>query len=285
MLYRGMDRTTLDAAYDNVGHVGQAVRDRIVLDWRERSAVVRRRRGVRSDLAYGPAPRQRLDVFPSGRSGDPTLVYFHGGYWQANDKERDAFVADGALSRGFNGVLVEYTIAPAARMDAIVAEARAGVRWVVEHAPEWGGDRRRIFVAGHSAGAQLAAMAMNEEGVAGGISISGVFDLEPVRLSGLNDQLGLDFAEAERNSPLRRLPAHSAPLLIAVGLGELGEFVRQSRELAAAWQRAGLPVTLLELPGHNHFTILEELAQPGGAILAWLQALASGPAPKPQLIP
>ena len=262
MLYRGMDRPALDAAYNNTAAVGQARRDRYVADW-----------SVRSD-AFRRARDGRLDVFPCGAAGAPTLVYIHGGYWQMNDKEPYAFLGEALLPAGFNLALVEYTLAPAARLDAIVAEVRSAVAWVIEHAKEHGGDPGRVFVAGHSAGGHLTALAMDDARVAGGVAISGIYDLEPIRLNYLNDKLGLDAEEAERNSPIRHLPEQASPLVVTVGLGELPELIRQSEEYAAAWQRRGLDGRYVPLASHDHFSILEELAQPGGALLAALKELA-----------
>jgi len=275
MLYRGMDRAALDDAYNNAAAVGQARRDEYVAGWVARSDALRRARAGRLDLRYGDGPRQRLDVFPCGVLGAPTLVYLHGGYWQMNEKEPYAFVGEGLLPAGINLALVEYTLAPAVRLDAIVSEVRAAVDWVIEHARELGGDPRRVFVAGHSAGGHLTAMAMTDARVAGGIAISGIYDLEPIRLSYLNDKLGLDVSEAERNSPIRHLPTRATPLVVAVGLAELPELIRQSAEYAAAWQQHGLPGRYLPLGGHDHFSVLEEIARPGGAILAALKELAS----------
>ncbi len=274
MLYRGMDRAALDAAYNNTAAVGHARREQYVAGWAARSDTLRRARPGRLDLRYGPGARHRLDVFPCGTPGAPTLAYIHGGYWQMNDKEPYAFLGEGVLPAGFNLALIEYTLAPAARLDAIVAEVRSAVAWLIEHAKELDGDPARVFVGGHSAGGHLTAMAMTDPRVAGGVAISGIFDLEPIRLNYLNEKLGLDAAEADRNSPVRHLPARSAPLVVAVGLGELPELIRQSEEFAAAWQRRGLPGRYLPLPGHDHFSILEELARPDGAILAALKALA-----------
>ena len=277
MLYRQFDRKALDAAYNNTEAVGQVRRDQYVADWTARSDAFRARHGGRLDLRYGAEARQRLDIFPCGAADAPTVVYIHGGYWQANDKEPYACMGEGLLPAGWNLALVEYTLAPAARLDAIVAEVRTAVAWLIEHAKEHGGDPRRVFVAGHSAGGHLTAMAMEDPRVAGGVAISGLFDLEPIRLCYLNDKLRLDPAEAARNSPLLHLPARAAPLVVTVGLGELPELIRQSVEYAEAWSQQGLPGRYLPLANHEHFSILEELARPEGAILAALKNLARTP--------
>jgi acetyl esterase/lipase len=270
-----MDRAALDAAYNNTAAVGLPARDRYVAGWTARSLALRASRSGRLDLKYGDGARQRVDVFPCGRAAAPTLVYIHGGYWQTNDKEPYAFLGEALLPAGFNLALVEYTLAPAARMDAIVAEVRASVAWVIDHAKEHGGDPARVFVSGHSAGGHLTAMAMTDTRVAGGLAISGLYDLEPIRLNYLNDKLRLDEAEARRNSPLLHLPAHSSPLVVTVGLGELPELIRQSKEYAEAWQKKGLPGRYLPVDKHDHFSILEELARPDGKLFAALQGLAA----------
>ena len=273
-MYRGMDRAALDAAYNNTAAVGIAKRDQYVAGWSARSDAVRKARGGKIDLRYGGEPRQRLDFFACGTSGAPTLAYIHGGYWQLNDKEPYAFLGETLLPAGFNLALLEYTLAPAARMDQIVAEVRAAVAWVIDHADELGGDPRRVFVAGHSAGGHLTAAAMGDARVAGGLAISGIYDLEPIRLNYLNDKLGLDADEAARNSPILHLPSSAAPLVVSVGLDELPELIRQSEEYWAAWHGKGLPGQYVPLPGHEHFSILEELAQPTGRLLAALKTLA-----------
>ena len=141
-LYRGMDRTALDAAYNNTAAVGQARRDRYVADWAARSDALRSAGSGRLDLRYGDGARQRLDMFACGTPAAPTLAYIHGGYWQTNDKEPYAFLGESLLPAGFNLALIEYTLAPAARLDAIVSEVRAAVTWIIAHAGEFGGDPR-----------------------------------------------------------------------------------------------------------------------------------------------
>ncbi len=273
MRYRGMDQAALDAAYNNGAAVGPVKRERYAAERTRRSDLFRAQHpGWRSE-SYGAGARQRLDVHPCGVAGAPTLVFIHGGYWQTNDKEPMAFVGAGLLPAGFHFVNVEYTLAPAVRLDAIVAEVRAAVAWTIEHAKEWGGDPARIFVSGNSAGGHLTAMAMSDPRVAGGIAISGLFDLEPIRLSYLNEKLGLDPTEAERSSPIHHLPARSGPLVVTVGLDELPELIRQSDEFAAAWQKRGLPGRYLPLDGHDHFSIVDEMASPDGALIAALKQL------------
>jgi arylformamidase len=274
MRYRGMDQAALDAAYNNGAAVGPVKRERYAAERARRSDLFRAEHPGWKNLSYGAGARQRLDVHPCGTPGAPTLAFIHGGYWQTNDKEPMAFVGAGLLPAGFHFVNIEYTLAPAARLDAIVAEARAAVAWTIDHAKEIGGDPARVFVAGNSAGGHLTAMAMRDPRLAGGLAISGIYDLEPIRLNYLNDKLRLDPAEAERNSPIHHLPSRAAPLVVTVGLGELPELIRQSEEFAAAWQKRGLPGSYVPLEGHDHFSIVEELARPEGRLLAALRALA-----------
>src|SRR6516165_12416685 len=150
MLYRGMDRAQLDAAYNNSAAVPE--RDAIVAGWAARSARVRRECAGHFDLAYGDTPRERLDLFLAADPKAPTLAFIHGGYWQLaeSDKENYAFIAEGLLPNGFNLVMIEYTLAPTAGMDRIVAEVARSIGWLAEHLGEFGADPARIYVSGHS---------------------------------------------------------------------------------------------------------------------------------------
>jgi arylformamidase len=181
--------------------------------------------------------------------------------------------ADGLLPLGINLAVIEYTLAPAARLDRIVAEVRRSVRWLAEHLAEYGGDPNRLYVAGHSAGGHLTAMTMPLAEVRGGIAISGIYDLEPIRLNYLNEKLGLDMAEAERNSPVRHLSATAGELVVAYGTRELPELCRQSIEYGRAWTERGLPGRLLPVDGADHFTILDALARPEGVLTRALLAM------------
>lgn len=215
MLYRGMNRMQLDAAYNNTAAVPE--RGAIYAGWVARSATVQREHASHLDLAYGNSPRERLDLFLTANPKAPTLAFIHGGYWQMNDKENFAFLAEGLLPLGINLAAIEYTLAPAARLDRIVAEIRRSLHWLGEHLGDYGADAGRLYVSGHSAGGHLTAMMMPLPVVRGGLAISGIFDLEPIRLNYLNAKLGLDAAEAERNSPLLHLPAITTELIVAYG--------------------------------------------------------------------
>ena len=179
MLYRGMDRAELDAGYNN----GAAVpnRDAIMAGWAERSARVRRDRSGHLDLRYGTAPRERLDLFLAGNPKGPTLAFIHGGYWQMFDKEGFGFIAEGVLPNGFNVALIEYTLAPEARMDQIVGEVRRATAWLHAHLADYGADPAQLYLAGHSAGGHLTAMTMTLGAVKGAVAISWIYDLEPIR--------------------------------------------------------------------------------------------------------
>ena len=264
MLYRGMDRAALDAAYNN----GAAVADsaKIVAGWEARSARLRAAHPEGMDLRYGPEERNRIDYFVARRDG-PVLAFIHGGYWQMRAKELFAFVAEGPLAWGINVALVGYTLAPQQRLDGIVAEIRAALGWLQQSIPVLGGNPSKLFASGWSAGGHLTAMAMDHPAAAGGLAISGIYDLEPMRLSYINDKLRLDEEEARRNSP----GPTGKPLFIAYGADELPELRRQSEDYAKV-----LKTKATSVPGCNHFSVLEELASPHGALTAMARKLTTG---------
>ncbi len=248
-----MDRATLDAAYNNSAAVANSAQ--IVADWQARSDVLRR---SATEIRYGEGERNRIDVFEAGQ---PLLVFIHGGYWQMRAKENFTFLAAGALAHGTSVALVGYTLAPQKTLAGIVDEIRAAL------------DRlgRDCILSGWSAGGHLTAMAMDHPRVLGGLAISGIYDLEPIRLCYLNDKLGLDAGEARRLSPLHR-PATTKPLVITYGTAELPELQRQSRAYAEHVKGARLE----PLAGHDHFTILEELAAPAGRLTTLARTLLGG---------
>ncbi len=270
-LYRGMDRAALDAAYNNSAAVADSAA--IVAGWAQSSAAFRAARPELLDQAYGPAPRQKIDLFRAGPADAPFFLFIHGGYWQRNAKEGFAAMAAGPLALGFDVGVVGYTLAPDAKLTAIVGEIAAAVAWLRRRGPALGLGLRRLIVGGWSAGGHLTATTMALPGVDAGLSISGVFDLEPIRLNYLNEKLGLDAEEAAAMSPMLHLPATAGPLTLAFGGAELPELQRQSSDLATSWAANGLRADLLPLPGENHFTILSQLITPTGALCRALDDL------------
>jgi arylformamidase len=269
-IYRGMDRAALDAAYDNTAAVADVQTYRA--KWWDRSAAIRAEPQSRLDLRYGERPRATLDYFPA-QANAPLFVFIHGGYWQRNEKERFSFTADGPRAHGINVAVPGYTLGPDARMTDIVGEIRQALTYLSDHADALGFDGARIFVGGWSAGGHLTAAVADHPAVRGGLPISGIFDLEPIALGVLNDKLALSAEEIETLSPLRHLPARAVPLKIFVGGGELPELRRQSREYFQALTARGLPAALTELPGQNHFSIMQELARADGALTRGLREL------------
>lgn len=262
IVWRGMTRAQLDAAYNNSAAVKNSGEK--LADWQRRSDIVRARQTELLDLKYGPRPRNRIDAFRCGRPRAPLLVYIHGGYWQRNAKEFYACLAEGPMAREIDVALIGYTLAPDATLTEIVAEARAALRWLRAQGPGLGLATEKLIVSGWSAGGHLTAVTVGDADA--GLAISGIFDIEPCRLNYLNEKLNMTLDEQVALSPVGQLPSRSPPLTIAYGMAELPELQRQSRDYHAARKAAGLPSELLPLAGHDHFSILEELASPNGAL-------------------
>src|SRR5215510_15104233 len=171
VIYRGMDRATLDAAYNNSAAVVDS--PDYLMRWRDRSALVRMRGNALLDLRYGVRPRAALDFFSSGDTKAPLFVFIHGGYWQRNEKETFAFVAEGPVAHGIDVAVVGYTLAPKARLTDIVAEIRESLTYLSGRASELGFDRDRMLIGGWSAGGHLTAAVADHPSVRGVLPVSG----------------------------------------------------------------------------------------------------------------
>lgn len=270
-LWRGLTRPELDAAYNNMAAVPDSAQR--LADWTARSALFRSSRPELLDQRYGPRERQRIDLFRSGRTGAPLLVFVHGGYWQRNAKETFACLAGGPLANGFDVALPGYTLAPDASLTEIVGEIAEALRWLRREGPRFGVGQGQLVVSGWSAGGHLAALAMSLPEVDAGLAISGIFELEPCRLNYLNDKLHLSVEEVDALSPIRRLPGSAKPFLVAYGTCELPELQRQSHDFVAAGRAMDLPFRALPQHGRNHFSILEELERLDGQLTAALPDL------------
>jgi arylformamidase len=272
-IYREYDQKALDAEY-NLRPLWSDVPE-VIAHREDESARVRSRIPGRLDIPYGETEKETLDVFPpsNGRDGAPALIYIHGGYWQLSDKNDTTYVAPAYLDAGIAFVTLNYTLAPDADMDRIVDECRRAVTWIWKNAAVIGVDPNRLHVAGHSAGGHLTAMLLATDWRAmdadlpiipfkGACGLSGLYDLEPIRLTFLNDALGLTSEQASRNSPLYLDPLLDIPMILSVGERETDEFQRHQTELLAAWGAKGLAVEQVAAPDCHHYTIVEHFGDP-----------------------
>jgi arylformamidase len=268
--WRGMSQQDRDNGLNN----GTAVAGSggIVDGWDRLSLEMRTRHSDHLDLRYGPRERNRIDFFKAAEKA-PTLVFIHGGYWQMRAKEAFSLFAGGAMAHGINVALIGYTLAPEATLDEIVAEIDAGIGFLAGKLPALGGDAGRIAVSGWSAGGHLTAMALSHPKVKGGVGISGIYDLEPIRHSYLNVKLGLDEAMSHRNSPMMQAAGPMKPLVLVVGGGELPLLRKQTADFACHRAKYGLPVSYEEIPGADHFSVMDQLSSPTGRITTLIRQL------------
>ncbi len=270
-VFREYDQAALDREYDNRGKVTDSA-DYLARYPRE-SEAARRDFECRFDVRYGPNPGETLDAFPATAPRPaPIQVFIHGGYWRALDKADFSFVVRAFRPAGAAVVAINYGLIPAIDMDELVRQCRAAIAWIYRNGESFGGDPARIFISGHSAGGHLVAMLMSTDWPAfdrlpadvikAGCGISGLYDLEPIRLCYLNETLKLTPEQARRNSPVLQVPGRSGPLLLAVGALEGPEYLRQTNDLAAAWRGRGLTCDVLEMSGLNHFSIIGQLEDP-----------------------
>ncbi len=268
--WRGMTQEQRDAGLNNVNAVPDALD--IVAGWEQRATAMRAAHPDHLDLRYGPRPRNRMDLFKVA-DGAPTLVFIHGGYWQTRAKESFSHFAAGPMAHGINVILLGYTLAPDATLDEIVAEIHAGLDALIAQSPSLGLDVARLVVSGWSAGGHLTAMALAHPHVKAGMAISGIYDLEPIRHSYLNEKLRLDEAMSLRNSPMLQKAGAKKRLSLVCGDDELPLLRKQSAGFASHRAAYGLPVTYEEMSGANHFSIMDGLEKPDGRVTGLIREL------------
>ncbi len=246
------------------------------------STQFRAQHAVNLDIPYGPLTRQRFDLY-LGSPGAPCLVFIHGGYWQRNSREAFAIVANGLLAHGWSVAVPGHTLAPDATLTAMVAEIGAALDWLQANGSRYG-LTGPVILSGWSSGAHLAAMGMGHDLVRAVLSISGVYELGPLRDVFANEKLRLTDDEIARCSPLR-LPAIAKPMTIAYGTRELPTLVNDSRRLHAVRAATHMSGSLIPVAGADHFSILDEICRPDGcmtraalALAAEIQAGAGSPA-------
>ncbi len=280
-IYRDYTKEALDAQYNNRRRYPQFLN--YFENWTKWSATTRAALPCQIDVAYGPSRMETLDIFPAERSDAPIQVFIHGGYWYSLDKSHNSFVAEGFRPNGVATVLINYALAPEARLDEIVRQNRAALAWVYRNARSFGADPSKLHVSGQSAGGHLATMMLATDWPAFGsdlpvdlvksaCSMSGIYDLEPIRLCYLNDKVHLDVEEAKRNSPIHQRYSMRAPLMFVSGDIESDEYARQAEAMEAVWHRLNYPSNIVSLKGYNHFTLVHQLQEPASRLTQSLLA-------------
>jgi arylformamidase len=232
--------------------------------------------GAPKRLAYGPTPVEGLDLYPANKPNAPIFVFIHGGAWLRGEAKDYGYPAELFVNAGVNYVALDFVAVGAANGDigVMADQVRRGIAWVYKNAASFGGDASRFYIGGHSSGGHLCGVALvtdwqKEFGlpadmVTGGLCMSGLYDMKPVRLSKRSSYVKFSDDMEQAMSSLRHIEKLRAPIIVTYGTNETPEFQRQSRDFAAAVKAAGKPVELIEAPNFNHFEICESLGNPFG---------------------
>jgi len=277
-IFRDYSQAELDSQYDNRSHVPD--HEEIYKARADEAAAVLAKVETRLDIAFGDSAEETLDIYLPENAGNSPLsinIFLHGGYWFSRHKDDFRFLAGGLTAKGAALIIVNYALIPSVDMTELVRQCRAAVQWTFNNADSFGGDKNNINVSGHSAGGHLTAMMMATDWpsfgdnlpadlIKSGCAISGVYELEPIRLGFMQETLDFSVEDVAAYSPMNLAPATDAPLIVAVGGAETDEFIRQSNEFAPIWRQAGIDCSLMVVPEMNHFTILGELAEPDGTL-------------------
>ena len=257
--------------------------------WTQASAQARDTLKAQLDVRYGDGPNETLDIFPAAQAHAPVVIFIHGGYWRSLDKSDHSFVAPALHAMGACGVVVNYALCPGTEslpvtIPDIALQMAQATAWVWRHIGEHGGDRSNITVIGHSAGGHLAAMMLGCNWKQVGrdlpaglvrktMSISGLFDLEPVRKTPfVQADLKLTPAQVRLASPAKWQRPAKGVLYSVAGGDESAEFLRQNRLIHQAWGPKTVPVCE-DLPGLNHFSVVTDLTRTGTRLHALTQEL------------
>ena len=275
-----LDSAWLDSQYNNRLRVPDFAQ--ILERWKKAALLAQRSLTSHLDVAFGPAPSDKLDIFPSAQTAGkktPVLIFIHGGYWRSLDKADHTFVAPSFVGEGVCVVVPNYALCPAVTIDDIAMQTAQAVAWTWRNIHQFGGDPSCIAVVGHSAGGHLAAMLQSCRWktlgddlpvnlLSGAMGISGLYDLEPLRHSPyLQGDLHITPATVRRCSPafFPRPKGGIAKFFAVAGMDESEEFLRHNRLIRDAWGPTSVPVCET-VPGANHFSVLESLVDPAGRL-------------------
>jgi arylformamidase len=270
------DQAALDAAYDQAAYAHN--RDQLVARRVRNSELARARLGEPERAAYGADDIEGLDIYRTNAAGAPIFVYIHGGAWRSGLAKDFAVPAEMFLAAGAHYVVPDFAWVQqvGGNLMVLADQVRRAVAWVWANAARFGGDSSRLYVGGQSSGGHLTAVLLTTDWqrefglpgdlIRGGLCISGMYDLMPVRLSKRSAYVQFDDATVAALSPIRHLDQLRTPVVVAYGTCETPEFQRQNREFAAALETAGKKVRLLVGEHYNHFELPETLANPYGLL-------------------
>jgi arylformamidase len=273
-VWMDLDQVELDAAYDQI--VYAPLMGQVLKRLASSSEEARVRLGAPKRLAYGPTAVEALDLYPANKPNAPIFVFIHGGAWLRGEARDYGYPAELFVNAGVNYVALDFIAVGAANGDIgmMAEQVRRGIAWVYKNAASFGGDTSRFYLGGHSSGGHLCGVALvtdwqKEFGlpadmVTGGLCMSGLYDMKPVRLSKRSSYVKFTDDMEQAMSSLRQIDKLRAPLIVTYGTNETPEFQRQSRDFAAAVKAAGKPVELIEAPNFNHFEMCESLGNPFG---------------------
>ena len=273
-VFMDYDQVELDAAYDQTYYeplIGQ-IAERLASN----SEATRARIGMPRRVAYGPTEIEKLDIYRSNRSKAPIFVFIHGGNWLVGAAKDYGYAAEMFINVGAHYVALDFIAIKDAGGDlgVMAAQVRRGIAWVHRNAANFGGDPDRIYIGGHSSGGHLCGVALvtdwqREFGlpgniVKGGLCMSGMYEMAPVRLSWRRTYVNFNDAMEDAMSSQRHIERIVAPIVVTYGTFETPDFQRQSRDFAAAVRAAGKPVQLIETPNYAHLEMVESLGNPYG---------------------
>jgi arylformamidase len=271
-----MDQEQLDDAYTQIKYAPNM--PQILLRNASNSELARDRLGAPRRIAYGPTPEETLDLYPTAATHAPMAIFLHGGGWRAGTADHWGFAAEMFVDAGVHYIAPDFVNVAATGGDLrpMVDQVRRAIAWVHRNAASFGGDPDRIHLYGHSSGAHLGGVAMASDWtgrfglpadvIKTGLLCSGMYDLEPVRLSARSRYVRFTDEIEQELSPQRHLEFFTAPVVLAYGSEETPEFQRQTRDFAAALLAANRTVELLVGQNYNHFEIAETLGSPYGVL-------------------
>ena len=220
------------------------------------------------NVAYGSSPRELLDIYAADKPAGPVLVYVHGGYWRSGSKEDNCNFVPTFTQRGATVVLVEYALCPQVTVSDIVRQTRSAIAWTYKNIVRYGADPAKLFIAGHSAGGHLTAMALahdwEKDGlprdlIKGAVATSGVYDLQMVMQISVQEDVRMTPEIAAANSPIIHPPRVKCPLLVAVGGAEPKGWQQMSEDYFQFAKQHGMNATYLVEPDATHYTMSEHL--------------------------